>query len=130
MEDKSSLFANALSNIIEDSTDILSTLQYIHTGSFENYQDKLETHSQAESISIFAHYGGGRSNNPKLIAEHDVGLTTYGVLSSSYKNDEENSIFHMVDWYRVVLDEAHTIKSWKSQVHGLLLLCPHIVDGV
>lgn len=28
--------------------------------------------------------------------------------------NNENSIFHNVDWYRVVLDEAHTIKSWKT----------------
>ncbi|KAF4349866.1 hypothetical protein F8388_021766 [Cannabis sativa] len=79
------------------------------------WKDELETHSEADSISIFVHYGGGRSTNPKLLAEHDVVLTTYGVLSSAYKYDEENSIFHKVDWYRVVLDEAHIIKSWKTQ---------------
>ncbi|XP_062108134.1 DNA repair protein RAD5B isoform X2 [Humulus lupulus] len=79
------------------------------------WKDELETHSDADSISIFVHYGGGRSTSPKLIAEHDVVLTTYGVLSSAYKYDEENSIFHSMDWYRVVLDEAHTIKSWKTQ---------------
>ncbi|XP_027167046.1 DNA repair protein RAD5B-like [Coffea eugenioides] len=30
------------------------------------------------------------------------------------RKDGENSIFHRVDWYRVVLDEAHTIKSSKT----------------
>lgn len=29
--------------------------------------------------------------------------------------DGEFSIYHRVDWYRVVLDEAHTIKSSKTQ---------------
>lgn len=28
--------------------------------------------------------------------------------------DENSSIFHRVEWYRVVLDEAHTIKSSKT----------------
>lgn len=30
------------------------------------------------------------------------------------KQDVLNSVFHKVDWYRVVLDEAHTIKSFRT----------------
>ncbi|KAK6929810.1 Helicase, C-terminal [Dillenia turbinata] len=78
------------------------------------WKDELETHSRPESISVSVHYGA-RTNDPRVLSEHDVVLTTYGVLTSAYKNDGEDSIFHRVDWYRVVLDEAHTIKSWRSQ---------------
>ncbi|CAK9183890.1 unnamed protein product [Ilex paraguariensis] len=77
--------------------------------------DELGTHSKPESISIFVHYGGNRSNDPKVIAEPDVVLTTYGVLTAAYKIDGENSIFHRVEWHRVVLDEAHTIKASRTQ---------------
>ncbi|KAF3456838.1 hypothetical protein FNV43_RR01492 [Rhamnella rubrinervis] len=79
------------------------------------WKDELETHSKPESISIMVYYGGERTNNPKVISEQDVVLTTYGVLTSAYKTEGENSIFHRVDWYRVVLDEAHTIKSSRTQ---------------
>ncbi|OMO95524.1 SNF2-related protein [Corchorus olitorius] len=78
------------------------------------WKDELETHSKPESISIFVHYGGEKTNDPRVISEYDVVLTTYGVLTSAYKSDAENSIFHRVDWYRVVLDEAHTIKASKT----------------
>ncbi|MFQ6632546.1 hypothetical protein Gotur_010058 [Gossypium turneri] len=64
------------------------------------WKDELETHSRPETISIFVHYGGDRTSDPRVISEHDV--------------DAENSIYHRVDWYRVVLDEAHTIKSSKT----------------
>ncbi|GAU25269.1 hypothetical protein TSUD_17820 [Trifolium subterraneum] len=80
------------------------------------WKDELETHSKAGSISIFVHYGGGRTTNPGLLLEYDVVLTTYGVLSAAFKSEGENSIYHKVKWYRVVLDEAHHIKTHKSQV--------------
>ncbi|CAL5213361.1 unnamed protein product [Lathyrus oleraceus] len=80
------------------------------------WKDELETHSKSGSISIFVHYGGGRTDNVDLLLEYDVVLTTYGVLSASYKSDGENSIYHRVQWFRVVLDEAHHIKAHKSQV--------------
>ncbi|XP_034685739.1 DNA repair protein RAD5B-like [Vitis riparia] len=35
------------------------------------WKDELETHSKPESISIFIHYGGDRTNDPKVISEHD-----------------------------------------------------------
>lgn len=49
-------------------------------------QDELETHSEPESISIFIHYGGERTNDPRIISGYDVVLTTYGVLAAAYKS--------------------------------------------
>lgn len=48
-------------------------------------QDELETHSKPGSISVFVHYGGDRTNDPKIVADNDVVLTTYGVLAAAYK---------------------------------------------
>ncbi|KAL1191304.1 DNA repair protein RAD5B [Cardamine amara subsp. amara] len=79
------------------------------------WKDELETHSKPDTVSVLVYYGGDRTHDAKAIASHDVVLTTYGVLTSAYKQDMVNSIFHRIDWYRIVLDEAHTIKSWKTQ---------------
>ncbi|CAN8267729.1 unnamed protein product [Cochlearia groenlandica] len=79
------------------------------------WKDELETHSKPDTVSVLVYYGGDRTQDAKAIASHDVVLTTYGVLTSAYKHDTTNSTFHKIDWYRIVLDEAHTIKSWKTQ---------------
>ncbi|CAA6663709.1 unnamed protein product [Spirodela intermedia] len=70
------------------------------------------------SLSIYVHYGQSRPKDAKLLAQYDVVLTTYGVLSSEFsaENIEEKGGLYSICWFRVVLDEAHTIKSSKSQI--------------
>lgn len=48
-------------------------------------QDELEAHSTQGALSVFVHYGGDKTDNLMLMAQHDVVLTTYGVLSAAYK---------------------------------------------
>nr|GMD12195.1 putative SWI/SNF-related matrix-associated actin-dependent regulator of chromatin subfamily A member 3-like 3 [Ipomoea batatas] len=78
------------------------------------WNDELEPHSKPDNISVFVHYGGDRSNDPRVLAEPHVVLTTYDLLTVAYKFDGEISIFLKVDWRRIVLDEAHTIKNWRT----------------
>lgn len=82
------------------------------------WKDEIEAHSQPGSLSIYLHYGQTRSKDAKLLARNDVVLTTYGVLASEFsaENAEDNGGLYSVRWFRVVLDEAHTIKNSKSQI--------------
>nr|GMD69512.1 putative SWI/SNF-related matrix-associated actin-dependent regulator of chromatin subfamily A member 3-like 2 [Ipomoea batatas] len=80
--------------------------------------EEIEMHACPGTLSLYLHYGQSRSKDPKFIAQSDVVLTTYGVLASEFssENAEENGGLFSVRWFRVVLDEAHTIKSSKSQI--------------
>ncbi|KAL5974544.1 hypothetical protein ACLOJK_031210 [Asimina triloba] len=82
------------------------------------WKAEIETHAQPGSLSLYVHYGQNRPKDAKLLAQYDVVLTTYGVLASEFsaENAEESGGLYSVRWFRVVLDEAHTIKSSKSQV--------------
>ncbi|XP_028097411.1 DNA repair protein RAD5A isoform X1 [Camellia sinensis] len=82
------------------------------------WKAEIETHAQPGSLSLYVHYGQSRPKDAKILAQSDVVLTTYGVLSSEFstENAEENGGLYSVRWFRVVLDEAHTIKSSKSQI--------------
>ncbi|XP_042469780.1 DNA repair protein RAD5B-like [Zingiber officinale] len=83
------------------------------------WKDELETHSKPGSFSVYVYYGGSRmkASDIEMLARYDVVLTTYGVLSSAYRSDSVNaSIFNNINWYRVVLDEAHNIKCSKTKV--------------
>ncbi|MCL7051448.1 hypothetical protein MKW94_029634, partial [Papaver nudicaule] len=69
-----------------------------------------------EALWLCVQYGVDRTTHPVALAQHDAIWTTYGVLSGACKSDVGDSIFHQVDWYRVILDEAHTIKPSRTQV--------------
>ncbi|KAK1299928.1 hypothetical protein QJS10_CPB13g01709 [Acorus calamus] len=82
------------------------------------WKAEIETHVQSGSLSVYVHYGQSRPKDAKLFAQNDVVITTYGVLASEYsaENTEESGGLYSVHWFRIVLDEAHTIKSAKSQI--------------
>ncbi|CAI0398124.1 unnamed protein product [Linum tenue] len=82
------------------------------------WKAEIETHAKPGSLSLYSHYGPSRAKDAKMLAQYDVVVTTYGVLASEFsaENASENGGLYSVCWFRVVLDEAHTIKSSKSQI--------------
>ncbi|XP_028551128.1 DNA repair protein RAD5A isoform X2 [Dendrobium catenatum] len=82
------------------------------------WKAEIETHAHQGSLSLYVHYGPSRPKDAKFLAQSDVVLTTYGVLAAEFsaENAEDNGGLYSVQWFRIVLDEAHTIKSSKSQV--------------
>ncbi|KAA8550241.1 hypothetical protein F0562_001925 [Nyssa sinensis] len=82
------------------------------------WKAEIETHARPGSLSLYVHYGQSRPKDAKILAQSDVVITTYGVLASEFstENPEDIGGLYSVRWFRVVLDEAHTIKSSKSQI--------------
>ncbi|MCH91795.1 SWI/SNF-related matrix-associated actin-dependent regulator of chromatin subfamily A member 3-like 2-like, partial [Trifolium medium] len=84
----------------------------------QSFIEEIETHVHPGSLSLYVHYGQSRPKDAKSLAQCDVVITTYGILASEFssENAENNGGLFSIRWFRVVLDEAHTIKSSKSQV--------------
>ncbi|XP_047168024.1 DNA repair protein RAD5A [Vigna umbellata] len=82
------------------------------------WKAEIETHVHHGSLSLYVHYGQSRPKDAKSLAQNDVVITTYGILASEFssENADDNGGLFSIRWFRVVLDEAHTIKSSKSQV--------------
>jgi SNF2 family DNA or RNA helicase len=103
--------------------------------------------TQSAKLSVLVHHGGSRTKDPTELAEYDVVVTTYAIVSLEVPKkdtDGEHSAGNklkrlkknatgmakkkkkpsnsnggplaMVRWFRVVLDEAHTIKSHRTQM--------------
>ncbi|KAK3154235.1 hypothetical protein QOZ80_2BG0188000 [Eleusine coracana subsp. coracana] len=82
------------------------------------WKAEIEAHAKPGTVNIYVHYGQNRPKEASFIAQSDIVLTTYGVVASEFSTDglTENGSLYAVHWFRVVLDEAHTIKSSKSSI--------------
>ncbi|KAJ3811277.1 SNF2 family N-terminal domain-containing protein [Lentinula aff. lateritia] len=83
------------------------------------WRNEIEAHTDGMKVLVW--HGQSRESDVKELKKHDVVLTTYAILESSFRKQEsgfkrkgkiikEQSPVHQILWHRVVLDEAHNIK--------------------
>ena len=72
----------------------------------DQWQHEITTHCAPGLFKVCVYYGNAR--DAKEMQGADIVLSTYGVVSSDY--DKTGPLFKM-NWHRVVLDEAHNIRS-------------------
>ncbi|KAK9346556.1 SNF2 family N-terminal domain-containing protein [Lipomyces starkeyi] len=82
-----------------------------------------EIKTKAPSLSVLIYHGQSRTKSELVLKKYDVVITTYQLVASEHQN---NGALYKLDWWRVILDEAHTIKNKSSQsaqaacaLHGL-----------
>ncbi|KAJ3969416.1 SNF2 family N-terminal domain-containing protein [Lentinula raphanica] len=87
------------------------------------WRNEIEAHTDGMKVLVW--HGHSRETDVKELKKHDVVLTTYAILESSFRKQEsgfkrkdkiikEKSPIHQIEWNRVVLDEAHNIKDRAS----------------
>jgi SWI/SNF-related matrix-associated actin-dependent regulator of chromatin subfamily A3 len=113
-----------LSHSKEDSDDsfIGPTLIIAPVSVLSNWENQFETHCLEDSLKIYLHHGSGRLKQKNLIERFDIVMTSYQTLALEYAELEDASPLHRIKWLRIVLDEAHCIRSWKTKQSKAVLL--------
>lgn len=110
------------SYIPSKTTLIVCPLSVLH-----QWYSEIKRHTQKDSISVYIYHGANRRGDLNYLTQFDIVLTTYATLATEFpsqgkqakgkKADLEAPIPHekkgpilQVPWYRVILDEAQTIK--------------------
>ncbi|KAK3127858.1 hypothetical protein QOZ80_7AG0579280 [Eleusine coracana subsp. coracana] len=75
---------------------------------FSAWVTQLEEHLKPGSLKVYL-YHGERTKDKKELLKYDLVLSTYTTLGSEF--EQEDSPVKEIDWFRVILDEAHVIKN-------------------
>ena len=102
-----------------------STLIVCPLSVLTQWTQEMQNHSVPNFLSIYVYHGANRNKDPKFLHNHDIVITTYATLATELPSEKKSSKTNheskknvkkekgallQVNWLRVVLDEAHTIK--------------------
>ena len=75
-------------------------------------KDKVEP---SHKLRVCLYHGATRAKTSTTLDKYDVVITTYGTLTSEFNSSASDKAkkagIFAVHWYRIILDEAHTIKN-------------------
>lgn len=75
----------------------------------------LDKVDKTHKLRVCLYHGANRAKTASSLDTYDVVITTYGTLTSesgtASSDKSKNSGLFSIHWYRIILDEAHTIKN-------------------
>ncbi|XP_022074147.1 transcription termination factor 2 [Acanthochromis polyacanthus] len=111
--------------VVSKGTLIICPASLIH-----HWKKEIERHVKTGRLTVYLYHGPNREKSAKVLADYDVVVTTYSLVSKEVpvqkeeadkpSKDPDDVPSHSgpllrVTWTRVVLDEAHNIKNPKVQ---------------
>lgn len=102
----------------DQSHRVKATLIVCPLSVLSNWTEQLKAHVIESKFKVLIHHDKTRCFKMTEFQTYNVVLTTYASVANEYKNREDQSkksILPRADFYRIVLDEAHTIKEISTQ---------------
>ena len=96
-----------------------TTLLVSPLSTITNWEDQIKQHVKPNTLSYYIYHGSGRTKDVNKLAEYDLVITTYGSVASEFANrsKKKGGIYPLeeLNWFRIVLDEAHMIREQSTQ---------------
>lgn len=113
-----------------------ATLIVVPSSVIIQWMKEIRKHVEEKAMARVLHYKRSQKLELIVLQDQDVVLTTYNEVMKSYVHPSDEELakwettgkdhwkervtelrgqLHQVDWYRVVLDEAHAIKNYQSR---------------
>uniref|UniRef100_A0A8D3CVV0 Transcription termination factor 2 n=1 Tax=Scophthalmus maximus TaxID=52904 RepID=A0A8D3CVV0_SCOMX len=91
--------------VVSKGTLIICPASLVH-----HWKKEIERHVKNGRLTVCLYHGPNRERSAEVLADHDVVVTTYSLVSKEIPVEDAS-----MAWARVVLDEAHNIKNPKVQ---------------
>ncbi|KAL2444362.1 DNA repair protein RAD5A [Exophiala dermatitidis] len=91
-----------------------ATLIVCPTSTVKNWEDQIVQHIKPGTMTYYVYHGPGRERNPFILSKYDIVIATYGVVASEFSGRSSAIPLRQLNWFRIILDEAHTIREQKA----------------
>ncbi|KAI9783767.1 MAG: hypothetical protein M1839_003103 [Geoglossum umbratile] len=96
-----------------------STLLVAPLSTISNWEEQIGTHIKPGALSYYIYHGGNRLSDLNELAKFDMVITTYSVVASEQRSkvlrNGTPSPLERINWFRIVLDEAHMIREQSTK---------------
>lgn len=103
-----------------------TTLLVAPLSAVSNWVSQIKEHLDEKSLSYYVFHGASRTNNVDELAKYDLVITTYSIILSELSGRSSTrgvSPLTRMNMFRIVLDEAHTIREQTAaQTQAILKL--------
>jgi hypothetical protein len=110
------------SKMIQPLVNSKATLLVCPLSTMTNWKEQIKEHFPASSGLRWTRYHGSErfGMNYKELADYDIVITTYHIIAKDW-NDRKRPL-PWINWFRIVLDEAHTIRNPTAQSKATCVL--------
>lgn len=82
-----------------------------------NWDEQIKIHTRKGRLRVCTYHGPARTQDLDELASHDIVLTTYSTAASEFGDpSKKRNALASIQWFRIVLDEAHQIRTQNTQV--------------
>ena len=107
----SSASSSNMMDVSSSSSYSSATLVVTPLSVLQQWANEIANNTVADALKVYIYHGSDRVKKVSFLSDYDVVLTTFATLASEYNPASPSSgVLFSVPWFRVVLDEAHTIK--------------------
>lgn len=104
-----------LENVVERNT--RATLLVCPKSVLSNWDEQITAHLNTKKIKFYIYHGPKRTQDIDELAKYDIVITAYTTVGSEHNSKSATySAIGRLNWFRVVLDEAHMIRNQDTNV--------------